>query len=204
MAAVSVSARTPRGQGDMLRERLLQAGVDLVCESGDPAGLSIRAVTRHAGVSPTALYLHFDNRDDYMRALLARGFAEFRAALGRAAGGATGPGERLRQAGLAYIAFARELPAVYDLIFGSGSALTLEGPKPPEADAAFDDLLALVADYIGPERASREDLLGLARGVWTGMHGYVTLRRARPNVDWGDERHYAEALSQAWLGDPGV
>ncbi|MGH3994367.1 MAG: TetR/AcrR family transcriptional regulator, partial [Pseudonocardiaceae bacterium] len=57
--ATTVAARTPRGQGERLRERLLEAGFDIVAEHGDKSHATIRAVTKRAGVSPTAFYLHF-------------------------------------------------------------------------------------------------------------------------------------------------
>jgi AcrR family transcriptional regulator len=198
--------RNPRGQGELLRERLLDAAVELVHEQGDATHLSVRAVTARAGVSPTALYLHFDNRDELLRALTERGFSEFRAALNAATATAEEAGQRLLLAGLAYMRFAREQPALYAIIFGPQDPPAGSGdppPKPPVATEAFDDLVGLIGDYLGPERAAVTDVPERARGIWSGLHGYVTLRRARPLIDWSDEERFGLALAEAWLGPPG-
>jgi AcrR family transcriptional regulator len=206
MASQQAPERSPRGQGERLRERLLDAAIELVDEHGDAAQLSVRAVTARAGVSPTALYLHFDNREELMRALTERGFLEFRAALNGAAQEADHPAERLLLAGLAYMRFVREQPALYAIIFGPQQPPTPgvePPPKPPVAEGAFDDLVGLIADYLGPERAAGVDLDERARGIWSGLHGFVTLRRARPQLEWTDDERFGRALAQAWLGPPG-
>src|SRR5918992_4658132 len=96
-AEAGSTARTPRGQGDRLRKRLLDAGIEIVSEHGDAAHATIRAVTKRAGVSPTAFYLHFPTRDAFLAALKQRGFEEFRAAVAEAADtGGNDPAARLR------------------------------------------------------------------------------------------------------------
>ena len=42
----------------------------------------------------------------------------------------------------------------------------------------------------------------LARGIWSGLHGYVSLKQARTGKGWPDERDFVSRLSRAWLGDP--
>ncbi|MGI8749758.1 MAG: TetR/AcrR family transcriptional regulator [Thermoleophilaceae bacterium] len=202
------AARNPRGHGDRLRKRLLDAAVELVGERGDASRLSVRAVTRRAGVSPTALYLHFDSHEELLQALTERGFSEFREALRGAAGQGSDAAERLFHAGRAYVRFAVEQPALYAVIFGTRRlAPPVAGhpppPKPPAAYESFDDLVILIEGYLGPSRAEEADSRALARGIWTGLHGYVTLRQARPLVDWEDEEQFVTALGEAWLGPPG-
>ncbi len=205
MAVETTSAeRNPRGQGELLRERLLDAAVELVAEQGDATRLSIRAVTRRAGVSPTALYLHFENLDELILALVDRGFTEFRAFLLSAIENVADPAQRLRQAGLAYMRFARERAPLYAVIFGPRPRPLDPSPGGPQvADDAFADLVALVTAYLGPDRAAREDASALGSGVWTGMHGYVTLRHARPWLEWEPEDEFIDRLTAAWLGTPG-
>ena len=68
--------RNPRGEGDRLRATLLEAATALLAESEDPDSVSVRAVTRRARVSPTALYLHFENREELFRTVSEECFAE--------------------------------------------------------------------------------------------------------------------------------
>ena len=205
-AAQKSQERTPRGQGDLLRERLIDAALEIVDE-GELANLSIRGVTKRAGVSPTAFYLHFDNLEELMRACVERGFVDFRDRLRAASGGVDEPEQRLIEAGLAYIAFARDQPERYRLVFGSdhGAMADLEEAQDSleVADAAFGDLVELVAAYVGSEDPRTKDLDILALGVWSGLHGYVTLLcHARPGKAAPSDEEYLALLADAWLGPP--
>ena len=210
-ATQAKSGRTPRGQGKLLRGRLIDAALAILDDGHEPSEISIRGVTKRAGVSPTAFYLHFDDRDELMLALVERGFSDFRQWIQAGAERGSGPQERLVTAGAAYIAFSRELPERYRLIFSADldAEGIVEEPEdmPAAADAAFDDLIYLITEYLGlgkpPENADT-----LALGIWSGLHGYATLCHARPNMavlNDGEaitDEKYAALLASVWLGPP--
>lgn len=196
--------RNARGHGDVLREQLLDAAQELIDERGGVAQLSIRAVTKRAGVSPMALYLHFATRDDLVLALVARGFDRFRAALHEARAAVAAPRAQLEAMGVAYLRFAREQPALYGVIFGplrpGGDRKEVDDahvPGPQIGREAFDDLVEAVADC--PEAVDR-DVKAIAIGLWAGLHGCAALRYARSGVGWPDEEPYVAGLTAAWLG----
>jgi AcrR family transcriptional regulator len=195
-------ARTPRGQGDRLRERLLDAGLEIVSEHGHASHATIRAVTKQASVSPTAFYLHFPTRDDFLAALRQRGFAEFRAAIDEAAiGGGEDPPARFHAAGLGYMRFARERPNVYALIFGPDAPVEDGEPDPDAAGpAAFNDLVALIQACLADAGTPHPDVERLAMAVWSGLHGFVTLRNATSRLGWPTDEEFAAQLTDAWLG----
>jgi AcrR family transcriptional regulator len=199
------ATRNPRGQGDLLRERLVDAALASIDERGDASGISIRSVTKGAGVSPTAFYLHFENREELLAACVERSFAEFRDAMRAAVAQAAGPWDQLIRAGLAYMDFARTRPARYLLIFGAPTREPgLSGmeplPKPAAGTDAFEDLVGLIADYLGPDDPRREEAETLAKGIWSGLHGFVTLRHSRPGMTWPPDEEFARRLAEAWLG----
>jgi AcrR family transcriptional regulator len=200
MAQAKATARTPRGQGDRLRERLLDAGLEVVTEHGDAAHATIRAVTKRAGVSPTAFYLHFATRDEFLAALRQRGFEEFRAAVAEAAdSGGADPAARLHASALGYIHFARERPNVYAMIFGPDHS-----PEEAEPDApgpgSFGDLVERVAAYLDQAGRDKANIELLAMALWTGLHGFVTLSYAARKMDWPSDEEFAALLARAWLG----
>jgi AcrR family transcriptional regulator len=202
MPETTATARTPRGQGERLRERLLGAGVEIVTEQGDPSHATIRAVTKRAGVSPTAFYLHFATRDEFLAALRQRGFEEFRAAVSEAADtGGADPAARLHASALGYMRFARERPNVYALIF-SPDHVPEEGTWDPDAPgpAAFTDLVARVTAYLDHAGRETPDAPRLALALWTGLHGWVTLSYAARKMDWPSDEEFVARLAQAWLG----
>jgi AcrR family transcriptional regulator len=61
----------------------LVAVSELLDTESDVEGLSVRMVTRRAGVSPTALYLHFADLDELVRAVKAECFGALGAAVAR-------------------------------------------------------------------------------------------------------------------------
>ena len=201
--AAAVPARTPRGQGQRLRERLLDAGLEIVTERGDKSHATIRAVTKQAGVSPTAFYLHFPTRDEFLSALRQRGFEEFRAAVAEAAaGGGDDPAARLHASGLGYMRFARERPYIYALLFNPDKP-TENHDWDPDAPGpgSFEDLMARIAAYLRHAGVEDADLKRLALAIWTGLHGYVTLRYApAQKMDWPTDEQFATQLIEAWLG----
>lgn len=200
--ATTVAARTPRGQGERLRERLLDAGLEIVTERGDQSHVTIRAVTRRAGVSPTAFYLHFPTRDEFLPALRRRGFEAFRAVVGEAAAtGGEDPAARLNAASLGYVRFARERPNVYALIFSPYEPAE-DADRDPDGPgwASFEDLMARIAAYLQHAGSEGADVQRLAMGMWTGLHGFVTLSYAAQKMDWPTDEEFAAQLTEAWLG----
>ncbi len=76
--------RNPRGQGDRLRADLLDATVDLIAEAGSVDGVSLRAAAKRAGVSPMAVYNHFEDRDALLEAAVEHCWEEFQGTLAAA------------------------------------------------------------------------------------------------------------------------
>lgn len=205
-AAQKTRVRAPKGQGELLRERLIDAALAIIDEGHDASELSIRGVTRRAGVSPTAFYLHFDDREELMSALLERGFTEFGQLIQQGADRGANPQQRLISACAAYIAFSREWPGRYRLLFApeldAESVLEESGESLDAGDAAFEDLVELISDYLGGNRPP-EDIQPVALGFWMGLHGYATLCGALPtSVEDRTDEQYVASLTDAWLGPP--
>ena len=194
MAASSARPRNPRGEGGRLREQLVQAAAEVLDEVGDASRLSVRAIARRAGVSPTALYLHFEDRDALVAAAVDVGFAAFNAALLSAANEQPDdPRRSLEASGLAYLAFAERQPALYGLLFSARRPLT---PKSPEDyGQGFEGLVALLRGC-DPTLAAPE-ARDLAILVWSSLHGFAVLRSARPQLDWPSAEDYVRRTMAA-------
>src|ERR1700681_1736408 len=88
-----------------LRKTLLDAAVTLIGEVG-PAAFTLREVARRAGVSHNAPYRHFRDKDALLAAVAAQGFRELTRAMREAGERQSKALDRLKQSGLAYVAFA--------------------------------------------------------------------------------------------------
>jgi AcrR family transcriptional regulator len=176
----------PRGQGERLREQLIEAAGELVAESGDAGRLSLRAVAARVGVAATSVYLHFANLDQLKIALVERGFAELAAVRDAASEGITDPAEALVLRCQAYARFAVDRPGLYRLMFGPDlpAVLAYQAERSPGRDAF--DVLAESIRRCQDTGAAPADAhpARLATLVWTALHGQVSLRTSRPSFPW--------------------
>lgn len=194
--------RRARGRGDELRDELLDAAEALLREQGGQAGLSIRAITKRAGVSPMALYLHFEDREQLLWELHDRGYRRFHERLLRAAAAAPDPGEAILAVGREYMRYAEEEPELYAVLFGPDR---LESDQ-PEGDyedpgmSTFDDVIALVQNAMDAGYAEPGDARTTAVGLWSNMHGFVMLRNCKQKIDWPDAETFLAGAGRGWLG----
>ena len=195
-------ARNPRGEGERLREQLVAAAVSMLEAEGDAARVSVRSIAKAAGVSPTALYLHFPDRDALVSAAVDRGFAAFNEELLVAAAEQAQPLDRIRAAGRAYLDFAERQPELYAVIFSTRRAkeedCDEEAVPPVDRGQGLDVLAATIAEARadGDAQEARE----LALTVWASLHGYATLRTRPPGMDWPEPGAYVDRLMRSHLG----
>jgi len=159
-----------------LREALIEAALALIAEKG-PAGFSFAEAARSAGVTPTAPYRHFRDRDALMADVARRGFEALTARLEAAWNeGKAAPVKAFDGLGRAYLAFAREEPAYYVAMFES----QLPHDRYPElaraGDAAFAVLrrAAEAAAATLPE-GKRPPAMMVALHMWSVAHGIASL-----------------------------
>lgn len=148
-----------------LRAALISTAMDML-ERGDQ--FSIRAVAREAGVSPTAPYRHFPDRDALESALAAQGLRDLKADLTRDRD-LPDTAEELADLGVAYVDFALRRPALFRLMFGNECDHELE--ERVVAAAEVHDLLATAITRVFPD----SDPIDLALGGWGLVHGLAYL-----------------------------
>jgi AcrR family transcriptional regulator len=177
-----------------LRRALIEEGLQLA-RAGGPDAIALREVTRAVGVSPNALYRHFDDRRDLIRAvaaesqlLLARAIAERVDAAPDDLSPASAAVERLRRIGLAYIAFAREEQGWFELAFAVQDELPSDGvvTLDDEVVAPFQLLLdaldgMVVTGVLPPERRPAAEW-----ACWSVVHGFADIAVRGP-LQWQPE-----------------
>jgi AcrR family transcriptional regulator len=121
------------------RERILDAAARLLAESGG-APVSTRAVCAAAGIGAPTLYHHFGDKEGLLDAVVAHGFERYLAEK-RAAASTGDPVEDVRRGWDAHVAYGREYPAFYALMYGTRR----RGDAADEAYRHLTDMLAKVA-----------------------------------------------------------
>src|SRR6188768_4474301 len=111
---------------DDTRALLVTAARDLFLEAGE-AGFSLREAARRVGVSPAAVYRHFDGKEALIFAACTQGFEVFSSYLVRALAAPT-PLERALASCDQYRRFGLENPLDYRFIFMS-QAKQIQLPK---------------------------------------------------------------------------
>ncbi len=163
----------PYHHGD-LRRALLDVALALLGEGGAQA-LTLRAIAQRAGVSHTAPYRHFADRETLLAALAAEGFRELSEALLKPR--SRSPVKRLEASGRAYVRFALARPEHYRLMFGSSLFGRIE-QHPALAEAASGAYLILVeqiraGQVVGAFRSGVPEQLAMV--AWSTVHGLAGL-----------------------------
>ncbi|MFI5801430.1 TetR/AcrR family transcriptional regulator [Streptomyces sp. NPDC051561] len=99
-----------------LRERLVDAGVDLVMTEG-AASLGLREIARRAGVSHGAPRRYFPTHHSLLAAIARRGFADLEARCEAALSGVVSPREQVRLLSRTYLRHALEHRGMFELMF---------------------------------------------------------------------------------------
>ena len=158
-----------------LRRALIDQALRIIDKHG-VEGLTLRAVGDALGVSRTALYRHFSDKQSLVAAVAREGFRTLRVALveawereGRGQAGFQAMGE-------AYLEFAVAHPAHYRVMFGR---FVESGKRDPEliqeAEAAFQALVDALVAQQRARLARGDDPIQLARFVWSVVHGIAML-----------------------------
>lgn len=165
------STARPRAyhHGDLQRALLDEALRMLAARPDGEIGL--REVARATGVSPTAVYRHFPDKETLMAALAARGFAQLAEAQQAAAARHAQPGDAFRATGQAYVHFALAHPALFGLMTRYMHSAHAPGcADNPSARLLLDQIAALA----GPD-ADPAQLQITALQAWALVHGLAVL-----------------------------
>lgn len=165
--------RKPYHHGN-LREALLEAAIQLIAEVG-PTAFTLREVARRARVSHNAPYRHFESKDALLAAVGDEGFRELNDAMLEAADKKNKSLERLKGAGVAYVAFALRRPEHFTVMFDAPAPRGKHLASTGAGKEAFETLLKLVKNCQDDGQLPTGDPLEFALLAWTMVHGIAKL-----------------------------
>lgn len=174
------------------RDKILDAARELFVTEGFE-GVSMRKVAEKIEYSPTAIYVHFADKQELFRELCHQDYARL-AEVFQSSVMSTDPIERLKQIGAIYIDFGTRYPNHYKFMF-----MTPHPPHEPdeedremmgnpEMDAyAFLKWAVQQAIDAGCFREELTDAELISQTLWASVHGVISLHIAKgcdPWVDW--------------------
>ena len=159
-----------------LKQALIEAALSLIEEKG-PTGFTLSEAAKTAGVTPAAVYRHYEGREDLIAEAARQGFEMF-ADLMQFAYDKGQPSSlaAFEATGRAYLAFARKHPGHYIAMFESGISIN----RTPELALAANrarNVLEKAADdlsqHIPPEKRPPASMF--SAHIWAMSHGVVEL-----------------------------
>jgi AcrR family transcriptional regulator len=159
-----------------LKNALIAAGIEILATQGVHA-LSLRAVAQRAGVSHTAPYAHYADKQALIAAISTAGYQRLYDTL-RAVGEryANDPLRQLVEGAWAYVQFALHDPAHFKITFSGMIEREQAYPAFVEMSQQSFGLVLRIVERCQSEgilRAEPPDLLAVS--VWGAVHGFVSL-----------------------------
>jgi AcrR family transcriptional regulator len=179
-----------------LRPALIAAAEEVIAERGLDR-FSLRETARRAGVSPAAPAHHFRDVRGLLTAIAAQAFADLADAL-EGANTAAGPQReaRIRAQGMAYVAFALDRPARFDLMWRKALLDNDDQQLNEAGNRAWALLDAATRGPGAPHSGPLDPRLAPSTAAWSIVHGF-----ARLAIDgaFGPEPDAAEQAAQIIL-----
>jgi AcrR family transcriptional regulator len=201
--ASATRSRAKRGEGDKLREVILDRAEELLIETGSQEAVSIRAIADRCDVTPPAIYLHFADKEALFLEVCSRRFRELDSWIERASQAAADPLDELRIRGAAYVTFGLEHPQAYRLLMMGQREGRIDDPGMEAGRDAFLHLVEAVDRCVKAGALGDADPYRSSLVLWSGIHGITSLMISFPNFEWTERdtliEHMLDVLIEGLL-----
>ncbi len=147
-------------------------------ESEPVQNLSLRRLAKEVGITPTAVYNHFSDKDALVAAIKLESFDYFNEFLRSHCSDIEDPEIIFRELGVAYYRFSKQSPSQFDVLFNYAIPAEANTEELIQTACQGQELLKNViqAILIKKNKPFDEELLIKASIMsWTHIHGLVTL-----------------------------
>lgn len=180
------SARKAKGDGHLRRAEILQAAERIFIAQGYE-GATIRKIADEVGVSSTALYMHFRDKDEILLEICTQAMEQLLSINSEISARPIDSVSRVRMMLEAYVRFALENPNAYRLVFcTSPMAASLEKQQATTEIGAncYERFSGVVREIAAEGRLRLGDADTAAQALWAACHGMVALMITKPNFEW--------------------
>ncbi|MFD1196178.1 TetR/AcrR family transcriptional regulator [Seohaeicola saemankumensis] len=159
-----------------LRQALVDAALELITRQG-PTGFTLSEAAKQAGVTPAAVYRHFEGREDLIAEAARQGYEIFAEVMQRAyESGQPSALAAFEATGRAYLAFARKYPGHYIAMFESGISVNRNADlalAASRARAVLETAASELSQHIPPDKRPPASMF--SAHIWAMSHGVVEL-----------------------------
>ena len=191
----AAAGRKARGDGHERRAEILDAAQRLFVEHGYE-GATIRKIADAVGLSSTALYMHFREKDEILAEICRASFARLIDANDAIRHTTERPETRLVLMLRAYLDFAFANPDAYRLVYLTRPAEARGGAEATATALGHQLYRSFETEVEAVAAAGRlaEDPRVAAQVLWAGVHGLASLIITKPYFDWVERDRLVDAL----------
>ena len=159
-----------------LKAALMEGALQLIEQKG-PTGFTLSEAAKQAGVTPAAVYRHFEGREELIAEAARQGYEMFGDLMEHAyQSGQPSALAAFEATGRAYLAFARKFPGHYIAMFESGISVN----RTPElaaaatrANAVLEKAALALSQHIPEDKRPPASMF--SAHIWAMSHGVVEL-----------------------------
>ena len=159
-----------------LKHALIEAALELIADKG-PTGFTLSEAAKKAGVTPAAVYRHFEGREDLIAEAARQGYEIFGDLMEHAyQSGQPSALAAFEATGRAYLAFAKRFPGHYISMFESGISVN----RTPElaqavtkANSVLEKAATDLSEHIPADKRPPPSMF--SAHIWAMSHGVVEL-----------------------------
>jgi AcrR family transcriptional regulator len=191
----------PKGSGHLRRDEILKAAQQIFADVGYE-GATVRRIAEQVGVSSTAIYLHFPDKQamlleiafDALQPVLAEAKA-------MAADTSIDPRERVRRMMIAYMKTGHDHPRSYAMMISDATRemANAEGPAHEIMAEYHRNFRGLINERQAQNRLKGKSAKVVSQLMWAGCHGVLALMQASPNLKWAPYEELRDGMIEMLL-----
>ena len=195
------SARKAKGDGHLRRAEILEAAERIFVAEGYE-GATIRKIADEVGVSSTALYMHFHDKDQILQEICRGAMQALLEQNSEIAARPIDSVARVRLMLEAYVRMGLEHPNAYRLVFCSKLRLGSGADETATAEIGaqcYERYCGVVREIAAAGRLRAGDTDSAAQTLWAACHGLVALMITRPHFDWASADEMIHVMLEGLL-----
>ena len=173
----------------MRRGEILEAAQRIFLVEGYH-GATIRKIADEVGVSSTALYMHFKDKDEILLEISDNAISRLLAINSEISARPIDAVARVRLMLDAYMTFALENPNAYALVFCGPSGVIAKDREDAAmalGERCFEKFMGTVREIAASGRLRTGSAESAAQALWAACHGLVSLLITKPDFNWAPE-----------------
>ncbi len=195
------SARKAKGDGHLRRAEILAAAERIFLAQGYE-GATIRKIADEVGVSSTALYMHFKDKDEILLEICTEVIEQLLSINSQISVEPIDSVARVRRMLEAYIHFGLSHPNAYRLAFCSSplaNSLQKQTVTNQMGANCFERFAGVVREIAAEGRLRCGDARTAAQTLWAACHGLTAMMITKPSFDWAEPDDIVKVMMDSLL-----